>query len=58
MKGYHCRQPYIYYLLAGKGIAIVPFARSNKRRQRGRKGRSHDGTRLQLMKSMFADIYV
>jgi len=50
-------QLYIYYLVAGKSIAIVPFARSNKRRQRGRKGRSHDETRLQLMKSMFADIY-
>jgi len=57
VKGYHCMQLYIYYLVAGKSIAIVPFARSNKRRQRGRKGRSHDETRLQLMKSMFADIY-
>jgi len=57
MKGYHCMRLYIYYLVAGKSIAIVLFARSNKRGQRGRKGRSHDGTRLQLMKSMFADIY-
>lgn len=57
MKGYHSMRLYIYYLVAGKSIAIVPFARSNKRRHRGRKGRSHDGTMLQMMKSMFADIY-
>ena len=47
----------ISYLLADEGI-VITVTRSNERRQRGRRGISHDGTRLQLMKSMFANVYV
>ena len=39
-------------------IVIIAVTRSNERRQRGSRGRSHGGTRLQLMKSTFAGVDV
>ena len=56
------RRPYtnqdlISYLLADEGI-VITVTRSNERRQKGRRGISHGGTRLRLMKSMFACVYV